>query len=153
MAEAAGADDHGRRTGDQLRQRSLDRVVRVRPAVGQRGGGDRVQAIERYEVARVVDEQVLGDGARPAEPRWPDAQGVRPQAVILLALRALGAGAATPGPVHRDRVALAYTADARTQRGDRADTLVAEGERKLVGEVLGGPAHHRDVGVADAAWR
>lgn len=73
------ADDHSRRTGDQLQQRLLDRLVRSQTRVGQRDRGDRVQIVQRYEAPRVVGQRVLrvhGDDARRARSGRPDAESV-----------------------------------------------------------------------------
>lgn len=121
----------------------------VRPAVGEGHGLDRVEVSERHQVARVVDDHVLGHGAGRAESRRVDAELLGAQAVVLLALGALDARAAAPGAVDRDRVADGESVDPVAECGDGPDPLVSEGERQRERQLFCGPAHHRDVRVAD----
>ncbi len=118
--------------------------------VGERPRLHRVEVSEGHQMARVVDDHVLGHGTGRAQSGRVDAELLGAQAVVLLALGALDARTAAPGAVDRDGLAGREPADTVAECGDGADSLVAEGQRQRVGELVGRPGHHRDVGVADA---
>ena len=125
VAEAAHPEDDGGAAGDQLGQRALDRVVGRQPGVGQRHIPDGVKVAERDEVTPVVHQQVLGDRAGSAEAGREDAEPGCAQAVVLLALGALGAEPAAPRAVHGDRVTQLPSGDAGPEGGHGARALVA----------------------------
>ena len=51
VSEAADADHHGRRTGHELRERTLDRVVWRQAGVGEADRLHRVEPVEGHDVA------------------------------------------------------------------------------------------------------
>ena len=131
MAEAAGADHDGGGAGQQERQRALDRVVRREPGVGERRGVDRVEVVERHEVARARHEQQRRHAAVAAEAGADAPSSGGALAVVLHALRQRWQRPHPHGAVDRDRLPDLEAGDAGADGVDPAGVLVAERERRL----------------------
>ncbi len=91
--------------------------------VGERDGLHRVEVAERDQVPDVVDDHVLGQRARGAQPEPLDAQRRRTRAVVLPTPRARGAQPAPPRAVDGDRIAHREAGDAVPKRVDDPSAL------------------------------
>ncbi len=62
MPQTADADHHRRAAGQQLRQRSAERVIRGQPRVGEGCGLHRVESVQRHQVPGRVHQHILRQG-------------------------------------------------------------------------------------------
>ncbi len=150
VSEAADADHDSRRTGVQLLLRRNDRVVRRESGVRQRHRLDRIEVAERNEVARVIDDHVLGHRAGAAETGRGDAHLGGMGAVVLRTLRARVAATAAPRAVDGVRGTDLHALDTFAELVDDAGALVSEGQGQAVGVLLLRQVHHEPVRVAQA---
>jgi len=126
-------------------------VVRGQPGVGQRGRLCRIEVAERDDEARRGDEQQGGHATVAPQPAARRAELGLVDAVVLQALAAAHAAPASPRPVHGDRFTHLQTGDPGTEGLDPPGVLVAERERRLVGQqVRRELVEEVEVGVAHA---
>ena len=145
--EAAGPDDHRGRARPQQMHRPLHGVIAGQPGVGERRRLTGVQVAQRNQIARRRDEQIFGHAAvgaaEPARAGLP-----RRLAVVLHALAAVHAQAATPGAVDDDGITGRETRCAGPHRLDPAGVLVPEGERQRERPCPGGQFEQMQIRVA-----
>ena len=151
VPETSDPDDDGRRPRRQLGPAAAHCVIRGEPGVGEWSRGNGIETLrERNEKARRGDKHELGHAPVQAETSAPHGNRSRTGifAVCLDAELATRASSASPGPVHRDRLANLQVGDARAECMDPPRVLVPECERRAPREHASFEfAHQVQVGV------
>ena len=141
------AEHHNRAVRREVRQRSLDRVIRRQRGIAERRGLRRTQAAERDEQPRGRHEHEFG---HPAVETQATAEAIQLGPVLTVVLHRLltrVAKAAAPRTVDGDGIAVFDTRDAVAALRHPARVLMTERERRLEAEVL---LHHVQIRVAHA---
>src|SRR5439155_1701092 len=124
-AETAGTDDHGGRSGNELGEGALDRVVRGRARVGERADAPGVEVAHRHQLAARHDEVVRQSAvfavATPAGAA---------RAVVVLPTQAELAAPARVDARDGNRVSKLEVVDPVTELLHPTRALVPEGERQ-----------------------
>ena len=147
VAESADADDDDGAVGVEMRQRSLDGVIRSQRGVAQRRRFGRTQVAERYQQPRGRNQHVLRHSAVETESA-AEAIHLGPVLAIVLHRQLAGVAAtAAPRAVDGHRIAFFETRDTFSERGHPAGVFMTESEGRREAQVF---FHHVQIRVAHA---